>query len=283
MSERRRVPESEAALVQAFITLIDGRNARIDENRARAEQLGQPRRKWTIYPEACGWDLVLAEEETSVQIGIEAKLAVNAKVIHQALRDTASRYWDRQRGPDYRAILVPAGGRNLELREICSLVGLTVLSLYDSRPYADEPDWHWSSPSSLPDEERCDEFSMGGWHSWFPAERLKLPDYIPDVRAGVKSPIQLTEWKIRAIKLWILLDRRGVVTRSDMKALGLSPTRFTDRFNGFLTPDPGRGGYVKHAGSPDFRAQHPRNYAEIEADFEKWIPPGYRIEAEATP
>jgi hypothetical protein len=266
--------------------MIEQRNARIDVDRAKpagsVPDHWLKRKKWTIYREACGWDLVLAEEQTSVQVGIEAKLCLNAKVLSQALVGASDYSW-HARGPDYRAVLVPSGGRNTELRQLCDLVGLTVLSLYDCHPYSAEPEWHLHQPSQLPDEDDPSEFFMAGWHSWLPIEREKLPDYIPDVQAGVKSPVQLTEWKIRAIKLWILLERRGVVTRGDMKALGLSPTRFTDRFNGFLTPDPGAGGYVKHDASPDFRAQHPRNYAEIEADFEKWIPPGYRIEAEAKP
>lgn len=283
MAEPRRVPESEAALVEAFCALIEQRNDRIRGDREKpagsVSDHWLKRKLWTIYREACGWDLLLAEELTGVQIGIEAKLCLNAKVLSQALVGASDYSW-QARGPDYRAVLVPAGGRNLELRQLCDLVGLTVLSLYDTRPYSGEPEWSLHSPSRLPDQDDPTDFYMAHWHWWAPLEREKLPDYIPDVRAGVKSPIQLTEWKVRAIKLWILLERRGRVTRGDMKALGLSPTRFTDRFNGMLTPDPSAGGYVKHGDSPDFRAQHPRNYAEIEADFEKWMPPGYRMELE---
>lgn len=82
------------------------------------------------------------------------------------------------------------------------------------------------------------------------------------------APVQLTEWKISAIKLMILLERKGAVTRADMKALRLSPTRWTDRYHGFLMASP--TGYVKHTGTPDLKAQHPKNWAEIEADFDKW-------------
>lgn len=272
MKETRRIPESEAALVEAFCSIVERRNERIDQAKAdptSRDAWAKDQRKWTIYREACGWDLLLVEEETSVQCGIEAKLCLNAKVLSQAL---PHHHWFEGRGPDYRAVLVPSGGRNTELRQLCALIGLTVLSIYDATPYSPNPGWHLHQPSQLPDEEKPESYSMEGWHSWMPAEREKLPDYIPDVRAGVKSPIQLTEWKVRAIKLWILLERNGFVTRGDMKALQLSPTRFTDRFHGFLVPDTSRGGYVRHAGSPDFRKQHPRNYAEIEADFDKWCP-----------
>lgn len=281
--EKRRIPESEAALVEAFCAMIEARNRSIDEARAKpAESVPDhwlKRKRWTIYREACGWDLLLDEEATRVQIGIEAKLAMNAKVIHQALSGAEDRYW-HAKGPDYRAVLVPAGGRNTELRDICDRIGLTVLSIRDASPWSAQPMWHLSTPSGLPAQDDPTDFAMHGWHWWAPLERCKLPDYIPDVPAGVAAPIQLTEWKIRAIKLWILLDRRGHVTRGDMKALGLSQSRFCDRYHGMLKPDPSAGGYVRHDASPDFRAQHPRNYAEIEADFEKWAPPGYRIEAE---
>lgn len=275
MKETRRIPESEAALVEAFCAIIEKRNQRVlvDRDRPDAPPHWREQRLWTIYREACGWDLLLVEENTSVQVGIEAKLCLNAKVLSQAL---PHHRWFESAGPDYRAVLVPGGGRNLELRQLCDCIGLTVLSMYDMHPYSPEPEWHLHTPSQLPDEERPESWTMEGWHWWAPAEREKLPDYVPDVRAGVKSPIQLTEWKVRAIKLWVLLDRFGKVTRGDMKALGLSPTRFTDRFHGFLTPDPSSGGYVRHDTSPDFKAQHPRNYAEIAADFDKWCPPMLR-------
>jgi hypothetical protein len=277
MAEKRRIPESEAALVEAFCSIIERWNDRVAHAAAdetSRDDWAKKKRKWVIYREACGWDLLLVEEGTGIQLGIEAKLCLNTKVLSQALPH--HHFFTPEAGPDYRAVLVPGGGRNLELRQICDLIGLTVLSVYDRSPYCDQPDWGLHSPSQLPDEQEPDNFSMNGWHSWLPSEREKLPDYVPDVAAGVKSPIRLTEWKVRAIKLWVLLDRFGRVTRGDMKALGLSPTRFTDRFNGFLTADPNVGGYVKHDGSPDFRKQHPRVYAEIETDFDKWCPAALR-------
>jgi hypothetical protein len=86
---------------------------------------------------------------------------------------------------------------------------------------------------------------------------------------------------VKAIKLMILLERRGRVTRGDMKALQISPTRWTDSWNGFLSASPEAGGYVSNGRTPDLKRQHPTNWAEIEADFAKWCPPGYRFEAAA--
>lgn len=100
-------------------------------------------------------------------------------------------------------------------------------------------------------------------------ERCILPDYIPDVAAGCAAPVQLTPWKINAIKLMIVLERRGYVTRKDMKVLQISPTRWCDHWHGFLAPAPDRR-YVRCNRTPDLKAQHPVNWAQIEADFEVW-------------
>ncbi len=111
---------------------------------------------------------------------------------------------------------------------------------------------------------------MREWPHWLPAKRCPLPEYIPDVTGGHASPIALTAWKIKAIRLMILLDRRGFVTRQDMNALQISAARWTDGYHGFLARDPGRGGYVRCDRTPHLRAQHPVNFAQIEADFAKW-------------
>lgn len=57
---------------------------------------------WVAYPESCGFDIVLAHEETGAQIGIEAKLTLNSKVLVQ-VTDGRER---NANGPDYMAVLV---------------------------------------------------------------------------------------------------------------------------------------------------------------------------------
>lgn len=237
---------------------------------------------WVPYHETAGFDLLLVHADGR-QIGIEAKLSLNLEVLAQAMPSG----WEAGfTGPDYRAVLVPRGGA--KYGELATRLGVTVLRFYDCvyRPevgeatpgYVHRPSWHLQP--GLPTKHGESEYLGTDWWDWCPAKRCALPDYVPDVQGGKPAPVALTPWKVKAIKLMILLDRRGRVTRGDMKALQLSPTRFTDRFNGFLSPD-GRGGYVRCDATPDFRAQHPRNYGEIDADFEKWCPPGYRFEAEA--
>jgi hypothetical protein len=101
-------------------------------------------------------------------------------------------------------------------------------------------------------------------------ERHPLPCYIPDVIAGASSPVQLTQWKIKALKVIALLEIRGSVLRSDFKHLGLDPRRWTAK-GGWLNTV--AGGYVAGKHTPTFAKQHPTVYAQIKADFSKWAPP----------
>lgn len=60
---------------------------------------------WEIYPETAGFDILAVWKATGHQLGIEAKLQLNAKVADQIL----PAHWSNadQRGPDFRAVLVP--------------------------------------------------------------------------------------------------------------------------------------------------------------------------------
>lgn len=217
---------------------------------------------WTAYHETAGWDLLLVDRETGTQIGIEAKLTVNAKVIEQALKGP---YTDVN-GPDFRAILVPDSGLQLHLRTIALALGFTII-VVRSRSYG--PEVVEINPT-LPSSDRW----WGGiekWVPWHPEKRETLPDYVPDVMGGHAAPVALTDWKVKAIKLLILLDRRGFVTRRDMDHFKLSYSRWTCWRSGYLVRDPGLG-YVRCQRTPNLKRQHPRNWAEIEADFDTWAP-----------
>lgn len=236
--------ETEAALVAEFITQLRDR-----------PRWGKQDCPWTIYPETAGWDLLLQHRD-GFQLGLEAKLSLNAKVVAQAL-DGQHRYY-RPEGPDFRGVLVPAKKVQHDLRLICDAIGIGIIGLHPVEPNV-------YRTLSLPGE---DTYNCEQWPHWCPAERCPLPAYVPDVEAGKPSPVALTDWKIKAIKLMIVLERRGFVTRRDMRALKISPSRWTDCWHGFLTH--GDQGYVRCSRTPDLKAQHPRNYAEIEADFDIW-------------
>lgn len=233
--------ESEADLVQAFC-------ADLAKSRAGPD--------WTVYHETGGFDLLLVHEKTAIQLGIEAKLSLNVKVLTQAM---PHRY-GQDDGPDYRGVLVPFGATQAGVAELAEWLGLGIISFR-------KPDRYSKAYYPLPDENGAWEH---GWHPWLPTRRCTVPDYIPDVVGGKRSPLQLTDWKIRAIKLLILLDKRGFVTRADLKVLGLSPSRWTAP-GGFLKAE--NGAYVRYERTPDFRLEHPTNTAQIEASFATWAPP----------
>ena len=242
----RRNPEGpkfarETDLCAAFIAAID-------------------ERRWTCYGETAGWDILAVRKDDGAQVGIEAKLRLNPEVVAQALPH--KRYSDE--GPDYRAVLVPAGGAPNSLHPICAALGVTVLT-YVGEQNGTRSRGRLFHPR-LPDEGVDPEYD---WHQWAPLRRCRLPDYVPDVAAGSSAPIALTQWKIQAIKLAVVLEERPL-TRADFKAAKVSIYRWIDPSGGWLKSVE-RGVYAKGDRFPDFAAQHPRNYAEIKADKTQWM------------
>lgn len=246
--------ENEAHLVSLFCRTIRERN----EHAQRTGKL-----TWTEYHETAGWDLLLVRSD-GVQVGIEAKMTLNAKVLEQSIPHPTDK-----EGPDFRAVLVARTGLQRHLSRIAAHLGLTIISL-DARYgwRVDLPVQVNASPQFLPGDS---DWSLRSWFPWYPESRCELPEYVPDVTGGKASPVTLSPWKIRAIRLMVLLERQTFVTRKDMRALGISPTIWTSQ-HGYLQPGPVRGQYVRGPNTPDFRTQHPTNYAQIDADWDKWMP-----------
>lgn len=241
---------TEAELCAEFLALVDTK-------------------QWTAYAETAGWDILLSRNGDGAQIGIQAKLKFNAHVVTQSLDE----YWRfRERGPDYRAVLVPDYVGSNGLGTICCYIGLNVLQVYRDR----------HSPAEIRPKLPTHQVEKGWdpeWHDWHPTERHILPAYVPDVAAGSSAPIQLTDWKIRALKLGVLIDLRGFVTRGDMKDLGLDHRRWTCKSTGYLKFDEGRGGYVPHSDFPPFSQTHPTVFQQIKADAAKWMTPEMKLRA----
>lgn len=217
---------------------------------------------WTAYPETGGFDILLVRKADGIQIGVEAKLRLNAKVVLQAAEET-SPFSATYPGPDFRAVLVPDGG-GFELAAVCRRLGVTVLKMrhgeavqhYRSRFYPELP-----TGKGWNDDE---------WYENCPSERLAVPEWVPDVSAGASAPVALTAWKIGAIKLVITLSKRGYLTRQDFTHFRVSMSRWTQ--SRWLVRD-GQGGWIAGDRIPDFRAQHPVNFGQIEAEYEKWKSP----------
>jgi hypothetical protein len=221
---------------------------------------------WTAYAETAGWDLLLVRAEDGFQIGVEAKLSLNAKVLVQVLEHD---HGGNRGGPDCQAVLVPRVNAVQGLAYIANRLGIVVITASEATKY--------SKKGFSPRLPKTDEYLMDWREEWperCPDQRCHLPEYVPDVSGGKPSPVALTNWKIAALKAVVIMEFRGAITRGDFKALKLSSSRWTQ----FWLRSNGEGGWVPTARMPDFKAQHPVNYEQIKADFETWksVLPAYQ-------
>ncbi len=218
---------------------------------------------WTAYPEI-EFDILLRRDVDGFQIGVEAKLRLNAKVICQAA-EFVGHHYVAQAGPDCRAVLIPHGV-STELAGLCPRLGITVIKLEPEHDIG----WTRRPPRFTPDlPSPTNSHSERSWYELCPVERITLPDWVPDVAAGNSAPIALTDWKIRAIKIVVLLERNGFVTRKDFAAIAISMSRWTQEK--WLVQG-AKHQWVAGPNLPDFKKQHPVNYPQIEADYLKWAP-----------
>ena len=226
---------SEAAMCAAFIEW------------AKDAPGGQ---EWTAYAETAGWDILMVHA-TGLQIGIQAKMAFNMKVLDQAVPDSWLGWVGN--GPDYRAVLVPE--RDSVALKICACLGLIYI-------HADRRGWRGDPDFALGLNVDGDSFSR--CHDWNPAQRCKLPAYVPDVPAGASGPVQLTKWKIGALRILARIDARGFVTKADFKEIRIDSRAWFGPAQ-WVVPAEGRAGaYVR--GSAGFDKQHPKVFAEILAE-----------------
>lgn len=239
---------------------------------------------WIVYPETGGFDMVLVHKATSVQIAIEAKLRLNAKVVCQVMDsvvDTGARG-----APDFRAVLVDSCSQ--EFIRICSRLGITVLTLAPpkrlSRSHTPAPMTEWVPSPRLPVARRLSDpqpgwFHEANWHDQAPISRIDLPDYVPEVAAGVKSPKILSHWMIKAFRVCAWVERHGAIKRTHFKALGISPTMWMTGH--LLKQGDLRGEWVAGKRFPleSYKARHPGIYEQVVADYDDWAKPLKEIAA----
>lgn len=217
---------------------------------------------WTAYAETGGWDILLVRKVDGFQIGVQAKLRFTPEVITQCLDSSAWRV--DKAGPDCRAVLVPAKGVQHHLGVICDYIGVTVIQV--ESPHRDGADGRVAFRPQLP---KFRGHENGDWIEIAPAKRIKLPEYVPDVPAGASAPLQLTDWKIKAIKIAITLQKRGRLTRKDFAHLMIDHRLWIAPERSWLVVSDG----VFMAGTkmPNFKKMHPKVYAEIAANADAWI------------
>lgn len=192
---------------------------------------------WTVYPETCGWDQLLVSGGGE-QIGVQAKLRPNYEVLCQALEEYGS-------GPDWRCVLV--GKTVNHFAAICHHLRLICVS-----PFTHRDSLIFPNLSHLQDRK------------WTPKQRHALPAYLPDVPAGVPCPVQLTDWKIKAIRLCAILRIRGHLTAADFTTHKINRQRWFVGKTRWLQPvHLKRGVYVAVPGMRLPDEDHPIVAAQI--------------------
>lgn len=220
---------------------------------------------WTCYPETAGFD-VLAAHTGGRQIGVEAKLALNAKVADQILpNDYAARY--EREGPDHRVVIVPClTDASAGIAKMLRMLGVAVWvpRLTDRRDgYVPEFDVDRElrfDAIAAEADPRFHGIAIGyTLFDWNPATRCQLPDMVPDVPAGVPAPVRMTPWKAGALRVLALLKLHGRITAKDIAAQGISPSMWTQ---GWLARAPERGFWLACDKTPwRLGEQHPTEFA----------------------
>nr|WP_208399726.1 hypothetical protein [Dyella sp. SG562] len=220
---------------------------------------------WTIYPETADFDILLVRDATGHQLGVEAKLQLNAKVASQIIPGGYMGCEIYRPGPDFRAVIVPCiTESNAGIAEMLRILGVQVfapenyghlkfrLGRYgetDARPFD-------STSGSLMEWDLA-------WHDWNPPRRCELPSIVPDVRAGVPAPIRLTPWKIGALRVLADLELDGFVTAKSVREHNVDARRFCASDGWLVQLGDGRWG---RGTVPAFDQQHPEAYAQVLAE-----------------
>lgn len=223
---------------------------------------------WTAYAETAGWDILLVRKIDGFQIGIQAKLKLNPFVLAQALDE--STYSVDRPGPDSRAVLVPWSETQLGLEYLCAYIGITIIRVESAVVMGDKRRYGHRAAfrPDLPNQHQ--EWSTREWFEQAPTIRCKLPAYVPDVAAGASAPVQLTDWKIRALKIEAIIELRGFVTRKDFATIQIDHRRWMAVENRWLKVVDGH--FVDGDRPPRFKNQHPKVYEQIKAEAPKWMP-----------
>ncbi len=161
-----------------------------------------------VYPETGGHDLLLVASDhcegfqEGDQIGVQAKIRGNFKVLTQALPKTGL----YAVGPHYYAVLVPEV--MWDFSEVAHALKITVISGYE------RIDGEWP-------------IHRLKWYRHAPANTAWVPDCeVESLRGGVSGPSGLSRWKMQAIKLMMLGEIRGYITKQDFKDHGVDHRRF---------------------------------------------------------
>lgn len=217
---------------------------------------------WTCYPEAANFD-VLAVHDDGRQLGVEAKLTLNAKVADQILPMVNGDFFDKP-GPDYRMVIVSKiTVANAGIAKMLRMLGVEVMVPQMSSSLKGDS-YSFSFHNLL--EGKGEETSFGAQylHDWNPAVRCYVPALLQALPAGVPSPVQLTPWKEKALQLVALMRHQGFITAKQIAAHGHAVSRWTQSDGSrpaWVAKGAHRGQWIETENMPAFDLQHPELYA----------------------
>lgn len=219
---------------------------------------------WTCYPEAAGFD-VLAVHEDGRQIGVEAKLSLNAKVADQILPWCGDDFYGRP-GPDHRMVIVSKiTDASAGIIKMLERLGVRVIKPRVWRTLKGDEYSFQLDYQVLNNERRDSAYSAEQFlFDWNPAERCRLPVLVTDLPAGVPAPVKLTPWKESALKVLAQLRSQGFITAKQIAGHGVGVTAWTQPSGlkpAWLAKGAIRGQWVETPNMPAFDKQHPEVYS----------------------
>lgn len=213
---------------------------------------------WTCYPEAAGFDVLVVNDDGR-QIGVEAKLVLNAKVADQILPAHLDDF-NGKPGPDHRMVIVSKiTDANAGIAKMLERSGVRVL-----RPTStDGKDFSFWLRSEAFEKTHVPMFSQQYLFDWNPFERCQVPMVVSDLPAGVPAPVRLTPWKESALKIIALMRKQGFITNKQIAAHGIGIGHWTQPHDGksaWLAKGAVQGLWVETEHLPPFDKQHPDAY-----------------------
>jgi hypothetical protein len=189
---------------------------------------------YKIYCETSGFDILVVKDD--FQIGIQAKMRGNIEVLAQIVD------WPQDSiGPNIRAVLIPHS--TPEFKRICVALGIYIIEATRKRSrFFNLPEVWIKEIQPLPNQYDALYLRQ--------MKRCWVPDINIEVPAGVKSPKLITPWKIKAVKLCMLLDEKGYLTSQDFKNVRVNMTLWKKKW---LTDSKQKEGkltkYIKKVGA----------------------------------
>lgn len=230
---------------------------------------------WTAYPETAGFDVLMVHCDGR-QIGVEAKLSLNAKVADQILPKFTDEYFGKP-SPDHRLVIVSkVTDASAGIEKMLNMLGVRVM--------LPQEDWTRTGYvlrfkiEQLLKHDKAKNTYFDGTHlfDWNPEERCQVPAVVPDLPAGVPSPIRLTPWKESAIKLIALMRKQGYITVKQIAEHRMGSTAWTQPSGNkpaWLAKGASRGQWVETEHMPPFDQQHPDMYAKALEDLQDALLP----------